>query len=236
MNDLYKILGVSPGASQEEIKSAYRQLARKYHPDINKTPDAEELFKAINRAYDILGDPEKRARYDRNISEDAPEGYRRLYTFQGHSRFFEAVTEEEVYLLLEAGELDMQTLLISDAHPYKITLTPSGYAIVPGTPGTEAADFTSSGYIPDYNKKTDGGFYGDRPRGGGACGCSGCWGCIKYLIAIILFFSVLSWLTDGCKNQIEVVPGDAGEEALDTFVSAGRDGFSVAAVYPPRGE
>lgn len=50
----YKILGISPGASQEEIKKAYRTLARKYHPDVNREPSAEERFRKINEAYRIL--------------------------------------------------------------------------------------------------------------------------------------------------------------------------------------
>ncbi|MEO1941636.1 MAG: DnaJ C-terminal domain-containing protein [Campylobacterales bacterium] len=61
---LYEILGVSETASQEEIKKAYRKLARKYHPDICKEPECEEKFKEINAAYEILGDPEKRKKYD----------------------------------------------------------------------------------------------------------------------------------------------------------------------------
>lgn len=53
----YKILGVLPGATQEEIKKAYRALARKYHPDVNKEPGAEERFKKINEAYSTLMNP-----------------------------------------------------------------------------------------------------------------------------------------------------------------------------------
>ncbi len=65
MKDYYKILGVSPQASQEEIKKAYRRLVLKYHPDRNPgDKEAEEKFKEINEAYEVLSDPEKRARYD----------------------------------------------------------------------------------------------------------------------------------------------------------------------------
>ncbi|HEY3519507.1 MAG TPA: DnaJ C-terminal domain-containing protein [Rhodanobacteraceae bacterium] len=62
--DYYDILGVKPGAGEAEIKTAYRKLARKYHPDKNKEAGAEEKFKAINEANEVLGDKEKRAAYD----------------------------------------------------------------------------------------------------------------------------------------------------------------------------
>lgn len=61
----YDILGVSRNANEREIKKAYRNLARKYHPDVCKEPGAEEKFKSINEAYSVLSDPEKRAQYDR---------------------------------------------------------------------------------------------------------------------------------------------------------------------------
>lgn len=62
--DYYEVLGIPRNATQEEIKKAYRRLARKYHPDFNKDPDAQEKFKEINEAYQVLSDPEKRKLYD----------------------------------------------------------------------------------------------------------------------------------------------------------------------------
>ena len=63
--DFYDILGISRNADQDDLKRAYRRLARKYHPDVNKDPGAEDTFKEIHRAYEVLSEPETRARYDR---------------------------------------------------------------------------------------------------------------------------------------------------------------------------
>src|SRR5690606_10498316 len=62
--DYYEVLGVDRNASQDDIKRAYRRLARKYHPDVSKEPDAEARFKEVREAYEVLKDPEKRAAYD----------------------------------------------------------------------------------------------------------------------------------------------------------------------------
>lgn len=62
--DYYELLGVSKGADTKEIKSAFRTLARKYHPDVSQEPNAEDKFKEINEAYEVLSNDEKRARYD----------------------------------------------------------------------------------------------------------------------------------------------------------------------------
>ena len=62
--DFYEILGIPRNASTDDIKAAFRKLARQFHPDVSKEPDAEEKFKEINEAYGVLSDPQKRARYD----------------------------------------------------------------------------------------------------------------------------------------------------------------------------
>ena len=73
--DYYEILGVSKDANDAEIKKAYRKLSKKYHPDINKAPDAEAKFKEITEAYEILGDPQKRSNYDQYGSAEGPQGF-----------------------------------------------------------------------------------------------------------------------------------------------------------------
>ena len=62
--DYYEVLGVSKNATPDEIKKAYRKLAMKYHPDVNKDPGAEDKFKEINEAYEVLSDEQKRQTYD----------------------------------------------------------------------------------------------------------------------------------------------------------------------------
>jgi len=73
-SDYYKVLGVDQTASEKDIKSAYRKLARKLHPDVNKSPDAGEKFREATEAYEVLSDPEKRRMYDQ-FGHAGPTGY-----------------------------------------------------------------------------------------------------------------------------------------------------------------
>ena len=92
--DFYEILGVSRDADKEDIKQAYRRLARKYHPDVNKEEGAEERFKEINRAYEVLSEPETRAQYDRfgeaGIGSGAGAGFQDFGDMGGFADIFES--------------------------------------------------------------------------------------------------------------------------------------------------
>lgn len=105
--DYYKVLGIAPDATPDDVKKAYRRLARKFHPDVSKEPDAEAKFKEVGEAYEVLKDPEKRAEYDqlRRFGGDGgefrpPPGWQQRrqpgdfggdFGGSGFSEFFEAI-------------------------------------------------------------------------------------------------------------------------------------------------
>src|SRR3990172_5134613 len=72
--DYYEVLAISRSATDEEVKKAFRKLAHQFHPDLNKNHDAEERFKEVNEAYEVLSDPDKRSNYDR-FGHAGPQGF-----------------------------------------------------------------------------------------------------------------------------------------------------------------
>jgi len=107
VKDYYEVLGLTSGASQDEIKHAYRKLARKYHPDVSTASDAEARFKEIGEAYAVLKDPEKRAAYDDVVARgeggpgfQPPPGWDAGFEFSG--RDFEGVAGMDQADLLDA--------------------------------------------------------------------------------------------------------------------------------------
>jgi curved DNA-binding protein CbpA len=117
--DPYAELGVSRDASSEEIRRAYRQVARRLHPDVNQDPGGAERFAAAARAYKILSDPAARARYDNRFPRPVP--------IRRSSRPRPAVGRRAVLELTdrEAAHLSRFPLIVSDAHGGRI-LVPAG--------------------------------------------------------------------------------------------------------------
>jgi curved DNA-binding protein CbpA len=119
--DPYAELGVSRDASNEEIRRAYRQVARRHHPDVNRDPHGPERFAAAARAYEILNDPAARARYDNRFPEPAPIRRPRKSRPGVGRRAVLELTDRE------AAHLARFPLILTDAHGGRI-LVPAGTA------------------------------------------------------------------------------------------------------------
>ena len=116
--DFYRILGVSPTASHDEIRSAYRKLARQFHPDLNPSnPYAEETFKLINVAYEVLKDADRRQKYDflRRYGVDPSNVFRRNP---------EEIELEELMAIIQKEFVEWVNTLIKDFQRFLRTLNP----------------------------------------------------------------------------------------------------------------
>ena len=112
--DYYEVLGLTKSASTDEIKKAYRTLAKKYHPDLNKAADAAEKFKEVQEAYEVLSDPEKKNRYDQYGFAGVDENYSNGFNFNGFSSGgFDDLNDIFGITLLTATQKEMDEIRVT---------------------------------------------------------------------------------------------------------------------------
>src|SRR3989338_3003433 len=103
--DYYEVLGVSKNSSKEEIKKAYRELAKKYHPDISKEKDAAEKFKKVSEAYAVLSDDTKKSQYDQFGSTGFQQRYSQEDIFRGFdfNDIFSGIFGDDMFNMFSSG-------------------------------------------------------------------------------------------------------------------------------------
>jgi len=136
--DFYEVLGVARDAKPDEFSAAYRKLARTYHPDVNKDPSAEERFKEISEAYDVLSDPETRRRYDafgedfRRVPPDVdPETWNRQRAAQASAA---GATRADSIRAGSAPPGSMISAVTSTSATFSRTSSPVGAGALAGAP------------------------------------------------------------------------------------------------------
>jgi hypothetical protein len=130
MTDLYRVLGVSRRATDHEIKSAYRKLARTYHPDVSSSPDASSRFVKISEAYRVLSDPEKRALYDQGVPLSTQTTFyaNRAAEVAAYQRKFDKVIDEMI------AQERQETAARSQAVTLVVTLFVSAFLVTLAKP------------------------------------------------------------------------------------------------------
>jgi curved DNA-binding protein len=183
--DYYKIMGVSEDATEKDIKMAYRKLARKYHPDISKETDAEERFKEMGEAYEVLRDPVKKAEYDRyrkgkefnhnaQHTHSRPESAEKFYSDQlnedifetlfGHSRYRQQPMAGQNYHgqininLEEAFQGTIKSIQIPIENDSQITMQTLKVKIPPGIKSGQQVRLAGQG-APGINEGPPGDIY-----------------------------------------------------------------------------